>query len=100
LPKLILDNEDEFPLHQFQVSTTRGRIIGFDYENVFYIVLLDPLHNLQPSKNFNYEIDDCYPLSSHYDSLVQDIETLKNKGCTNPDCEILRGLRLIPKKLS
>jgi hypothetical protein len=101
LPRTILDNEEEFPLCQFQVSTTRGRIIGFDYENIFYIVLLDPLHNMQPSGNFNYAVDDCYPLSSHYESLVNDIEILRVKTCLQKDtCEVFKELNLLPKKLS
>jgi hypothetical protein len=47
----------EFVLQQLHVSKSLGRIIGFlDEHNVFQIVLLDPLHNMQPTKDFNYRV--------------------------------------------
>ena len=43
-------NPDEFPLIQFHISRALGRVAGFIDENgVFNVVLLDPMHNLQPS---------------------------------------------------
>lgn len=50
---------DEPFLWQFQLSTANGRVIGFFNEEYdkFYIVLLDPNHNMQPSGNFGYAVD-------------------------------------------
>ncbi len=74
LPEQYVENP-EFALQQFQVSTGKGRIIGFFDENwIFNIVLLDPLHNLQPSKDFDYSVNPCSPLSSEITSLREGIK--------------------------
>lgn len=73
LPRHCIDNP-EFELHQFQISKGKGRVVGFFDENwVFNIVLLDPLHNLQPSKYFSYAVDPCQPLSCEITSLREGI---------------------------
>ena len=62
-----LDNSDEFPLMQFMISQGKGRIVGFfDENNVFQLVLLDPLHNMQPSKDFGYAVDPSSPLGCEF----------------------------------
>lgn len=43
-------------LWQLHITTSNGRIIGFIYNNIFYIVLLDPEHNMQPCKKNNYSV--------------------------------------------
>jgi len=56
VPRNIRDGP-EFELYQFQLSKATGRVIGFfDMDMVFHILLLDPLHNLQPSKDFNWRV--------------------------------------------
>lgn len=73
LPSYCIDNP-EFELHQFQISKGKGRVVGFfDEIWVFNIVLLDPLHNLQPSKSFGYAVDPCQPLSCEITSLREGI---------------------------
>lgn len=48
---------EDFELVQFHVSKALGRVVGFfDPLQVFQIVLLDPMHNLQPSKYNDYKI--------------------------------------------
>lgn len=50
-------NPDEYPLMQFHISKALGRVVGFlDERQRFNVVLLDPKHNLQPSKFANYRI--------------------------------------------
>lgn len=74
LPAHYVDNP-EFALHQFQVSTGKGRIVGFFDENwIFNVVLLDPLHNLQPSKSFDYAVDPCWPLSCEITNLREGVK--------------------------
>jgi hypothetical protein len=74
LPAHYVDNP-EFALHQFQVSTGKGRVVGFFDENwIFNVVLLDPLHNLQPSKNFDYAVNPCWPLSCELTGLREGIK--------------------------
>ena len=55
LPKEILDNETDFPIMQFSITKSTGRIVGyFDRDSsIFHIVLLDPEHNIQPAKKTN-----------------------------------------------
>lgn len=38
-------------LYQISLGKSKGRIHGVFYENVFYIIWLDPKHNLWPDKN-------------------------------------------------
>jgi hypothetical protein len=100
--KVYLENDDDFPFHQFQVSKAKGRVIGFWNEDhsVFYITLLDPLHNIQPSKSFDYKVDDCYPLSCEFSSLHNDIHNLSRQKTNCEDCNIRGALSTIPTKLN
>ena len=56
-----LDNKAEYEFVQFQLTTGLGRVIGFwDELRIFNVVLLDPLHNAQPSKRFNYQVQETF----------------------------------------
>ena len=70
LPKDIIDNNEEFPLYQLSISTGKGRIIGFIDKCVYYIVLLDHNHNLQPSAKSNYGTINTTIGISEYDDLL------------------------------
>ena len=71
LPTEIL-NSNEIEFYQFQISTSLGRVIGyFDFDNVFNIVLLDPKHNAQPSKNYGYKVDPTGELTNEYQQLLK-----------------------------
>lgn len=88
-------NSPEFALHQFQVSTGKGRVVGFFDENwVFNIVLLDPLHNLQPSKHFDYAVDPCWPLSCELTSLCEGIKE-GIAQCTTYGCQAAKQVALL-----
>ncbi|MFH4782639.1 MULTISPECIES: hypothetical protein [Vibrio] len=88
LDKDYRENEAEYPIVQFQVSQALGRVVGFwDENSVFNILLLDPLHNIQPSKRYNYKVDHCSPLSCNYSALLFSIDTLKRGNyCSSSDC--------------
>ena len=43
-------------LWQFHITKSRGRVIGFMSDNIFYVVLLDPEHNIQPCQKHNYAL--------------------------------------------
>ena len=94
----ILNNDVDYPFYQFQVTTSSGRVIGFWDLNVFNIVLLDTLHNIQPSSYNDYKVRDSYPADCHYTSLSKDIDDLKNKTCNNPQCGYKGALQYIPSK--
>lgn len=92
-----LNNEIEYPLCQFHISKGKGRIIGFwDENNIFQIVLLDPLHNLQPSKKVNYELRDTFPVKSEFDSLQLDLKNILDKPCNHNDCTTYKQLQSLP----
>lgn len=100
--KEYIGNDDDFPFHQFQISKGNGRVVGFWNEDhtIFYIVLLDPLHNLQPSKKYNYVVDDCYPLSCEYSSMQSDIHNVMREKPKCDDCNIKNKISKIPTKLN
>lgn len=58
IPTEVRNNPEEFELYQFSISQSLGRIVGyFDFGHIFHIVLLDPKHNIQPTKNTGYRVD-------------------------------------------
>jgi hypothetical protein len=63
---------------QFSISKANGRVHGFMIENVFYIVWMDPEHNLYPSKNHELVNKYQYPLSD-YEILQIENESLKSE---------------------
>jgi hypothetical protein len=98
LPDEILGNDSEFPIMQFSITTGTGRIIGyFDKEpTVFYIVLLDPEHNIQPARKHNYQIQPTTRGVSQYDDLlmkIEDVDDIVNKCPYGEGC-------LIPKHIA
>lgn len=96
LPRDYADNP-EYPFYQFHVSKAMGRFMGFrDEKGVFQVVLLDPLHNLQPSGVFDYRVRPCGPLESHYDTLRAALDrALQNAKCTAVDCELAAELQKV-----
>jgi hypothetical protein len=87
LPPEYKENDTEFPLYQFQISQSNGRVIGFFDENWFFnIILLDPLHNMQPAKSYGYSVDQCSPMACDYTRLSATFETIKSASCDNEKC--------------
>ena len=99
LPKAILDNEEEFPMMQFSISSSTGRIVGyFDRDSsVFHIVLFDPNHNIQPSKKTNYQIQPTTKGVSQYDDLLNKLEKIKKivKDCPDKSCKLHASIKNI-----
>ncbi len=69
LPKndQILIGPDE--ICQLNITQGSGRIIGFIVGTTFYVVLLDPMHNMQPSEDYNYVVDATTQSITQYDEL-------------------------------
>ncbi|MEI7924489.1 MAG: hypothetical protein WCJ40_21485 [Planctomycetota bacterium] len=98
IPGTYLDNETEYELFQFQITQSLGRVIGFFDENQeFNIVLLDPLHNMQPSKSFDYKVHSCKPDSTHYADLLKDVEKAQKHNCLLPECPAYIELCRLPR---
>lgn len=102
ISKEYLDNEDDFPFYQFGISKALGRVVGFWNENhsIFYIVALDPHHNIQPSKYNDYKVNDCYPLSCQFTSLQSDIDKIKAFKPNCDSCTIKDSVLKLPTGLN
>lgn len=100
IDKNILENEVEYQFLQFQISTALGRVVGFFDENHdhFYIILLDHKHNLQPSKKFNYTVNDTTILYCEYSSFLMDIDKVKGISCPVEECRCKKEINQIPTK--
>jgi hypothetical protein len=85
-------NPVEYPLQQLMLSKGTGRFVGFFDENwVFNIVLLDPLHNLQPARSFGYAVDDCSPLTCELTQLQIAVQTSLSH-CQQEGCGARKGI--------
>jgi len=63
---------------QFRISTGSGRVHGFMIGNRFYVVWLDPYHNLDPIEGFGgRKLYD--PAQNQYEKKCREYEELKEK---------------------
>ena len=93
VPNNIRDNKEEDFFWQFQLSKGTGRVVGFfnEMNSIFYIVLLDPKHNIQPSKKIGYAVDDTEIAITEFERLEM---KLANAGTSisrckhNDDCPV------------
>lgn len=101
IDKNIIDNDEDYPFFQFQISSGLGRVIGFWNEDYRYfnIVLLDPKHNLQPSKNYNYRVDMTTIEYCELTSLLMDIDRIKGSKCLIDGCHCKDEMNKLPTKL-
>lgn len=93
-----LDNQTEYPLWQFSLSTALGRVIGFrDELNVFNIVLIDPSHNMQPSSFSDFKPRPAHIADGEFQRAIAHIEASISGcgdgcGCRNLYSAIQKGL--------
>ncbi|WP_147819177.1 hypothetical protein [Salidesulfovibrio onnuriiensis] len=96
VPTKYRSNQDEFAFVQFQVSQSLGRVVGFwDEYSIFNIVLLDPLHNMQPAKSYGYKVSPCNPLNCDYTTLLSALEDALHLKCENEDCGLVSYIQSI-----
>lgn len=86
LPNEVKDNPEEFSIMQIAVSTGMGRIIGYfdGAAPIFNVILLDPKHNIQPSKDYGYQVNPTTLGLSQYDDLLGEIEEIKRQAASCP----------------
>lgn len=98
IPSSYNNDPDNYPILQIAVSKSLGRIIGFfDERNTFQIVLLDPKHNAQPTKLYDYRVDECSPLNSCYEQLLVNLkDAIKNSNSCSDNC-IVEKIKYIDK---
>lgn len=93
IPNELKKNYKNIILWQFQLSKSNGRVVGFfneDYD-IFYVVLLDPKHNLQPSRDYGYSVDDTEIAITPYEKLrmqLSDIAEKKTKCPYSEQCPV------------
>jgi hypothetical protein len=95
-----LDSPEDYPFMQFQISKGLGRIVGFwDEDGVFNILLFDPLHNIQPSKDFSYQVRSAVPvLACEYTTLLMELETAKQQQCESQTCGFHSAVQKVPSE--
>lgn len=80
IPKNYLENEKDYPILQFKLSRSTGRVAGFidETSSVFHIVLIDPKHNLQPTLDHGYKVDKTTPLPTTYEMALRHAKKCPN----------------------
>lgn len=78
--------------YQIRISTAKGGIHGVFYENIFYVIWLDPLHNMYPDDRFGGlriikpPSTCCKERENEIQKLIEENERLKE------DCKIWEEL--------
>lgn len=75
------DGSEQIEYWQFRINKSKGRVIGFSIDGVFYIVWLDPYHNLTNSEGYGKEIY-YKPGPSDYEKLEEEYKRLKEENET------------------
>lgn len=62
----------EIEFLQFEITKSNGRVVGFfdETSEVFHVVLLDPKHNIQPTKATGYRVDGTHDCLTDYEELL------------------------------
>lgn len=88
IPKEYRDNE-AIEFLQFEISQAMGRVVGFFNETneIFYIVLLDPKHNIQPTQRTGYKVDNTHKCLTDYEQLLEQLKVgnVSNKHIERSD---------------
>jgi hypothetical protein len=87
-----LNNAEEFPIFQLSISRAEGRLVGFlDEANVYQIILLDPLHNAQPTKYHDYKVRLSQPLGCEITSIKHKASVVSARSKEH-GCDCWRGI--------
>lgn len=74
----IPDSGEQCEYWQFRINKSKGRVIGFLIEGVFYVVWLDPHHNLTDSEGYGKATKYRAPISL-YENQEVEIQSLKER---------------------
>lgn len=85
-------NSEQCGYWQFRINKSKGRVIGILIDGVFYVVWLDPHHNLTNSEGYGTE-NYYKPAMSLYEMKEQEIE------CLHGEIERLHGELQAAEKL-
>lgn len=97
LPSGTLNEETE--VCQFMISQANGRVVGFfDHVETFQIVLLDPLHNIQPAKDYNYAVNPTQfaltAIELHQERLIS-IKKSADEKCGSTACDLKHAMEAL-----
>ena len=73
------DNSDQCEYWQFRINKSKGRVIGILIDSIFYIVWLDPHHNLTDSEGYG-GVNKYRAGMSIYEKQKFEIDSLKQKN--------------------
>ncbi len=73
------DNSEQCEYWQFRLNKSKGRVIGFLIDSVFYVVWLDPHHNLTNSEGYG-GVNKYKPGMSIYETQELEIADLKQEN--------------------
>jgi hypothetical protein len=97
VPPEYRNNVDDYPFVQVHISKAIGRIVGFwDEDDVFNVVVFDPLHNIQPSRKVAYNVRPSPIFHCEYTSLLRDFDRAKNMPCNTADCKLNVAVQKLP----
>lgn len=92
VPAQILDNDEEYPFWQVGFGAGGGRAAGFwETEDRFAIVLLDPHHNLAPSKDYGYKVTECHPETHSAELIRLAVDRARGGLVCSPDACPIHG---------
>lgn len=69
-------DSEQLEYWQFRINKSRGRVIGFKLDNIFYVVWLDPHHNLTDSEGYG-TVKTYKKPQSEYETLCEEVDFLK-----------------------
>lgn len=82
-----INNSEEYPFYQFQVTTALGRVIGFwDERGIFNVVFLDTAHNMQPSAYTDYRLRETTIAKGEYAAAISLFESRIEQCGTQCGC--------------
>lgn len=92
-----LENGTEYPIVQVTISKAMGRIIGFwDERDVFNIVLLDRMHNIQPVAAFDHRVRNTAEVRTHYADLIAQVQRVQQEWCETSECPLHKAALRLP----
>ena len=79
---------EQLEICQIEISKAVGRLVGFfDDRSVFTILLLDPMHNIQPSKYTDYKVRPSGVLHNTHAILLNNLMHIHDEA--NQKCEAI-----------
>ncbi len=103
LPAKFRNNLKERPIFQIHISKAMGRILGFwddEVPSCFNIVLFDPLHNFNPSKDVNYALSNTTIGKCEYSSLRDQLDRVCDQQCNSVGCPLEDAVRALNNGIS